>query len=86
MQTVWKLMSAVPHGKTASYREIAAAAGSPKAVRAVGMACSRNPIPIFIPCHRIVGADGRLTGYRGGVGLKERLLHLERTGSLPIGG
>jgi len=77
MQKVWKILCQVPFGKTASYREVAIAAGNPGGARAVGMANNRNPVPIFIPCHRIIGADGKLTGYRGGLDLKLKLLELE---------
>jgi len=78
MRTVWKILCEVPYGKTASYKDIAIAVGNPKAVRAVGMANNKNPIPIFIPCHRIIGSDGKLTGYRGGLALKKKLLELEK--------
>jgi len=77
MRKVWKFLSEVPYGQTASYKDIATAAGNPKAVRAVGLANNKNPIPIFIPCHRIVGSDGKLVGYRGGLALKKQLLGLE---------
>lgn len=77
MQRVWQELRRVPYGLTASYRDIAAAVGNPRAVRAVGMANSKNPIPIFIPCHRIIGSSGKLVGYRGGLELKQRLLELE---------
>lgn len=77
MRTVWQALCAVPYGSTASYQEIAIAAGSPKAARAVGLANNRNPIPLFIPCHRIIGADGKLVGYRGGLEVKRTLLALE---------
>lgn len=77
MLTVWKNLSTIPYGKTVSYKEIAISAGNPKACRAVGMANNRNPLPILIPCHRVIGADGKLIGYRGGVDLKRRLLELE---------
>lgn len=77
MQKVWGLLCKIPYGKTASYKEIAKEAGSPKASRAVGLACRRNPIPVFIPCHRVVGSDGKLTGYRGGLALKKQLIELE---------
>ena len=80
---VWKALLRVPYGKTASYKDIAAAIGNPKAVRAVGMANNRNPLAVFIPCHRIIGADGKLVGYGGGLGIKERLLELEADGSKP---
>ncbi len=77
MQSVWKNLCTIPYGKTASYKEIAIAAGSPKAFRAVGLANNRNPIPLFIPCHRIIGTDGKLVGYRGGLDVKRKLLELE---------
>jgi methylated-DNA-[protein]-cysteine S-methyltransferase len=64
-----------------SYGEIAAKIGSPKAARAVGMANHRNPIPIIIPCHRVVGASGKLVGYAGGLAIKKTLLRLERENS-----
>lgn len=75
---VWKEMSAIPYGQVRTYGELAKAIGRPGAARAVGQACNRNPIPIIIPCHRVVGAGGELTGYAGGLALKERLLELER--------
>ncbi|MEA4880783.1 MAG: methylated-DNA--[protein]-cysteine S-methyltransferase [Synergistaceae bacterium] len=77
MKRVWDKLLEIPYGKTASYKDIAMAAGSPKAVRAVGMANARNPISIIIPCHRIIGASGKLVGYGGGLDLKTRLLELE---------
>jgi methylated-DNA-[protein]-cysteine S-methyltransferase len=78
MRAVWRKLQEVPYGQTASYKEIASAVGNPKAVRAVGQANNRNPIPIFIPCHRIIGKNGSLVGYGGGLALKERLLELEK--------
>lgn len=78
MQEVWHHVAGVSFGRTATYRDIAAAIGNPRAVRAVGMANHRNPLPLFIPCHRIIGSDGSLTGYRGGLQLKRRLLAMER--------
>lgn len=77
---VWMALRAIPYGQTRTYGQIAAAVGRPKAVRAVGQANHRNPIAIFIPCHRVVGANGSLTGYAGGVELKQALLELERSG------
>ena len=79
MQRVWQALLAIPYGTTASYKEVAIAINQPKAVRAVGMANAKNPIPIFIPCHRVIGSDGQLVGYSGGNGLatKEFLLNLE---------
>lgn len=74
---VWKALRQIPYGETASYKHIAAMVGNPKASRAVGMANNKNPIPIFIPCHRIIGSNGSLTGYRGGLELKRRLLEIE---------
>jgi methylated-DNA-[protein]-cysteine S-methyltransferase len=78
MQRVRNILATIPYGTTLTYREIAVALGNPLAARAVGMANHRNPVPIFIPCHRVIGSNGTLTGYRGGVGLKKRLLELER--------
>ena len=80
MRGVWQQLAAIPYGHTASYQDIAIAAGNAKAVRAVGMANQRNPIPIFIPCHRVIGKNGLLTGYRGGLALKRQLLDLEGGG------
>ena len=76
---VWSALSDIPFGETRSYADIAARVGEPRACRAVGGANRANPIPIIIPCHRVVGADGSLTGYGGrqGIGLKARLLELE---------
>lgn len=76
-QLVWQALMTVPYGQTRSYAEIAAQIGYNRAFRAVGMANHCNPLPIFIPCHRIVGKDGALTGYAGGIALKARLLALE---------
>ncbi len=81
MQDVWKALCAIPFGETQNYQEIARIAGSPGASRAAGLACKRNPISIFIPCHRVIGKNGKLTGYRHGLKLKERLLELEREGA-----
>ncbi len=75
---VWEALIQIPYGETRTYKEIAAAAGNPKASRAVGMANNRNPIPIIIPCHRVIGTNGSLTGYAGGLKVKEYLLKLER--------
>jgi methylated-DNA-[protein]-cysteine S-methyltransferase len=74
---VWRALLEVPHGATCSYGEIASKIARPKAVRAVGAANGANPIPIIIPCHRIVGGNRRLTGYAGGLELKRQLLALE---------
>ncbi|MHC1680012.1 MAG: methylated-DNA--[protein]-cysteine S-methyltransferase [Methanomassiliicoccales archaeon] len=75
---VWKEMLAIPYGDVRTYGELAKAIGRPEAARAVGQACNRNPISILIPCHRVVGAGGKLTGYAGGLELKEKLLRLEK--------
>lgn len=77
MKKIWKKLCEIPFGKTATYGEIAARAGNPKAARAVGLANNKNPLPVFIPCHRVVGAGGKLVGYRGGLPAKEILLRLE---------
>lgn len=76
-QRVWMALRAIPYGETRTYGELAAAIGSPNASRAVGMANHRNPIPIIIPCHRVIGANGTLTGYAGGLEIKRKLLALE---------
>jgi methylated-DNA-[protein]-cysteine S-methyltransferase len=75
---VWAALAEIPYGETRSYGDIARAVGNPRASRAVGMANNRNPIALVIPCHRVIGADGSLTGYGGGLPLKERLLAHER--------
>jgi O-6-methylguanine DNA methyltransferase len=76
---VWAQLRKVPYGHTASYRDIALAIGRPKAVRAVGAANGQNPISIIVPCHRVIGSDGSLTGYGGGLWRKEWLLRHEGT-------
>jgi len=78
---VWNELQNIPYGKTCSYGELAAITGNSKASRAVGMANNRNPIVIIIPCHRVIGHDGSLTGYAGGLELKRQLLELENTNS-----
>lgn len=75
---VWEALRSIPYGETASYAEIAAVVGNPAACRAVGLANGRNPIAIVVPCHRVVGKSGSLTGYGGGLERKEALLTLER--------
>ncbi len=77
-ETVWRALLEIPYGQTISYGRLAAGIGKPRAVRAVGGANHHNPIPILIPCHRVIGADGSLTGYGGGVALKKALLKLEQ--------
>lgn len=78
---VWQALQTIPYGETRSYRDIALQVGSPKGMRAVGGANHRNPISIVIPCHRVIGADGSLTGYGGGLDKKEALLKLEQENS-----
>ena len=78
MQSVWKALQTIPYGETRSYKEIAQSIGRPNAYRAVGLANNRNPIAIVIPCHRVIGADGSLVGYGGGLDVKEKLLTLEK--------
>lgn len=77
-QRVSDCLLTIPYGETRNYREIAGRLGNPEAPRAVGRACRNNPLPIFIPCHRVVGSDGSLRGYRGGLSLKDHLLHHEK--------
>ena len=74
---VWTALQEIPYGETISYKELAETVGTPKAVRAVGAANGANPIPIIIPCHRVIGNDGSLTGFGGGLPLKRKLLELE---------
>ena len=74
---VLRELAKVPYGETTSYAELARAVGNPKAVRAVGSACATNPLPLFIPCHRVLRSDGQLGGYRGGTEAKRFLLRLE---------
>ena len=75
---VWRALQDIPYGATTSYRDVAVAVDNPKATRAVGLANNRNPIALLIPCHRVIGADGSLTGYGGGLEMKSWLLHHER--------
>jgi len=77
---VWRQLETIPYGETRSYAQIAAAIGSPSAVRAVGAANGANPIAIVVPCHRVIGSSGKLVGYGGGLPLKKRLLELESGG------
>jgi O-6-methylguanine DNA methyltransferase len=74
---VWDALRTIPYGETWSYGQLAAEIGRPRAVRAVGLANGRNPVSIIVPCHRVIGADGSLTGYGGGLPAKELLLGLE---------
>ncbi len=81
-RSVWGQLSLIPYGETRSYGELAEALGNPKASRAVGLANGRNPIGIIVPCHRVIGANGSLTGYGGGLPRKQRLLDFERGAGL----
>ncbi len=75
---VWREVMAIPYGKTRSYKDVAVNIDNPKAVRAIGLANGRNPIAIIIPCHRVIGSSGKLTGYGGGLEVKQFLLDLEQ--------
>ncbi len=75
---VWSALRRIPYGEVRSYADMARAIGRPKAVRAVGAANGANPIPIIVPCHRVIGSNGSLTGFGGGLDVKRRLLELER--------
>ena len=75
---VWKALTEIPYGETWSYKRVAEHINNPKASRAVGMANNKNPIALFIPCHRVIGANGKLVGYAGGLKTKEYLLKLEK--------
>lgn len=78
---VWNALLEIPYGQTRSYAQIAARIGNPRACRAVGRANGRNPISIFIPCHRVIGTNGTLTGYAGGLDMKKILLQIENSGT-----
>lgn len=80
-RSVWAAVGAIPYGDTTTYSELAASLGRPTAFRAVGAANGRNPLPVIVPCHRVIGAAGALTGYGGGLDRKRALLDLERAGS-----
>ncbi len=82
---VWRTLCAIPYGETRTYGQIAKAIGQPKATRAVGLANNRNPVAIVVPCHRVIGADGSLTGYGGGLPRKRKLLDLEARFAKPAG-
>lgn len=76
-QEVWKGLATIAHGEVITYRELAGRIGRPQAMRAVGTANGQNPLPVILPCHRVIGTNGTLTGYRGGLKLKQELLALE---------
>jgi len=83
-KAAWEALTRIPYGDTRSYGEQARAIGNPRAVRAIGAANGKNPIPILIPCHRVIGAGGSLTGFGGGLPTKKFLLELERGAPLPL--
>nr|WP_321256621.1 methylated-DNA--[protein]-cysteine S-methyltransferase [uncultured Pseudodesulfovibrio sp.] len=76
---VWNALSDIPYGEVRSYKEIAIVVGNPNASRAIGMANSKNPIPLIVPCHRVIGSDGKLTGFAHGLDAKMKLLNLEKS-------
>ena len=78
-EKVWRALKDIPYGETRSYGDIAGAVGNKNAARAVGMANNKNPLPVFIPCHRVIGAGGKLTGYAGGLEIKQVLLNIEES-------
>ncbi|HHO48939.1 MAG TPA: methylated-DNA--[protein]-cysteine S-methyltransferase [Desulfobacteraceae bacterium] len=80
---VWEEIGKIPYGRTASYRDIALRLGHRNKARAVGGAANANPLPLIIPCHRVIGADGNLTGFAGGLGMKKKLLRLEGMDPVP---
>jgi methylated-DNA-[protein]-cysteine S-methyltransferase len=81
---VWKMLAEIPFGATWSYGEVAQRIGEPKAMRAVGAANGRNPLPIVLPCHRVIGSDGSLTGFGGGLPIKKYLLRHEATAATDL--
>jgi methylated-DNA-[protein]-cysteine S-methyltransferase len=83
-KAVWHALMSIPMGQTCSYGQLAAAIGRPTAVRAVGTAVGRNPISILIPCHRVMGSQGQITGYAGGIWRKQALLKLENASTQPF--
>lgn len=78
---VWQALLSIPYGRTATYKEIAEKCGCFRGYRAVGMANNKNPIPIIVPCHRVIGSNGKLVGYAGGLSMKEQLLQIENQNS-----
>jgi methylated-DNA-[protein]-cysteine S-methyltransferase len=80
-KSVWRALCKIPYGETRTYKDIAASIGNPKAYRAVGLANNRNPIAIIVPCHRVLGSNGKLTGYASGLDVKAFLLQLEENES-----
>lgn len=84
-RAVWERIALIPYGQMVTYGAIATALGDPGAARAVGTACNRNPIPVIVPCHRVVGAGGKMVGFGGGLDRKRKLLELEARVSWPFG-
>jgi AraC family transcriptional regulator of adaptative response/methylated-DNA-[protein]-cysteine methyltransferase len=80
---VWEALRRIPRGETRSYAQLAQSLGQPTAVRAVARACATNPVAVVVPCHRVIGSNGKLTGYRWGVERKKKLLELEGAGARP---
>ncbi|MCE5336977.1 MAG: methylated-DNA--[protein]-cysteine S-methyltransferase [Desulfobacteraceae bacterium] len=78
---IWNAIGEIPFGETASYADVAKAAGRPRSMRAAGGACGRNPVPLFVPCHRVIASNGKLGGFSGGLHIKRALLDLEKTGN-----
>ncbi len=78
-QKVWRALTKIPRGQTRSYAWVARQIGKPKAVRAVGAACGANPVPVIVPCHRVIASDGSFGGFGGGLPMKRQLLRLERS-------
>lgn len=83
LQMVWLALAEIPYGQTITYGRLAEKLNRPKSFRAVGQACSRNPVGLVLPCHRVIGTDGSLTGFGGGLPMKKALLEFEKTGVLP---
>lgn len=83
---VWEKLTEIPYGETYSYKQVAQMIGAPKAVRAIGGANNKNPIPIIIPCHRVIGSNGALVGYGGGLDKKKILLEIEKSADIVING
>jgi len=79
MKSVYRELLKIPYGETVSYKQIAERVGCPKGFRAVGLANNKNPLPVIVPCHRVIGSDGKLVGYGGGIDLKIKLLELEKS-------
>jgi len=81
MKSVYHALLKIPYGETATYKDIAERVGCPKGFRAVGLANNKNPLPIIVPCHRVIGSDGKLVGFAGGIDMKIKLLNLEKRGN-----